>query len=128
MTKKQTERTIAICKFIEARRIKYSWEKTYPVYNLRNTGCSHRYGVFCVRDMRFHAEYDWIIPVLDKIRNIKLNNGEYPIVQILWKVSVIISIEPDSNFIIVKWSKNKPMITVIFIAVSLFSEWYNQNN
>ena len=94
--------------------------------------------IFRQTDLKFHTSWDWLIPVIEKIKSIpnkeKFGMLKYevdvildvPNIRIVQSYKIMIGDKSNDYFDIIEYENN--FITNVYNAVLKFIDWYNKNN
>jgi len=88
-------------------------------------GCNGEEGYFDYEDMQYHTSWNWLMPVVEKIENIKDSENNYAFsFDIGRDFCVIFHNDLTQNTITAK-SEHNNKIKSVWLAVVEFIKWYN---
>lgn len=94
--------------------------KFNPNFQIKNAGRK-----FQVIDLRYHLSWDWLMPVIEKIRDHSYTSVIQSNIGHSNEVKIYIGIE-NKPILINEWNNKIPMIDCVWMAVVQFINFYNE--
>jgi hypothetical protein len=116
------EGNVLIANFVAATNVgKPEWEYTYWMID----GKSYRED-----ELKYHSSWDWLMPVVEKIETLFDNNIVVNIYdeRCTIEVSTQYAMAKDFHLPNEFYNNEGPKIKSVWLSVTEFLQWYNQNN
>jgi hypothetical protein len=105
----------------------YLFPNLYPIYNIndkRNSGWTSAY----ISEAKFHDDWSWLMPVVEKIENMKDDEHCYRFAFRIGRDFCVIEYNSFNPQAICAYSENGNKILSVWNAIIKFIQWYNKQN